>query len=168
MRRHFSLTIALAAFATLAAEAAELPPALKACRTIAEDSARARCYDRLIDEANPPPQTSRASPAAPVAAPAPIPAAQAQRFGEHDLPRAQRPAEPAEPDEIVAKVTTITRDTHGRVTVTLDNGQTWRQAENDAITVRVGNSVTIKRGLMGAFYLVPETTRRSYQVRRLQ
>ena len=74
MRRLFGLTIGLAALTTLSAEAADVSSALKACRSIAEDSARARCYDRIVDEANPaPPVASRAPSPEPRAAPPVLP-----------------------------------------------------------------------------------------------
>jgi hypothetical protein len=78
------------------------------------------------------------------------------------------PPEAAAVDEIFGRVTAIDRDPHGRVTVTLDNGQVWQQGRGDAIAVSVGSSVTVKRGPTGTYHLIPETTRRSYQVRRVQ
>jgi hypothetical protein len=76
------------------------------------------------------------------------PAAQANSFGlsRHPAPAAEGP------DRIQAQVTRADTDSLGNVHVSLDNGQAWVFNAPDAL-LRVGEAVTIKRGVVGSFLL---------------
>lgn len=63
-------------------------------------------------------------------------------------------AEPAKLDKLTARITALSYKAHGESILTLDDGQIWEEAENEAhIPYHVGDEVTIKRGVLGAFYL---------------
>jgi hypothetical protein len=56
----------------------------------------------------------------------------------------------------------------GRFVATLDNGQVWSQTEtNTRIEVRVGDSVTIRRGALGS-YLLSNAAGLATRVKRLR
>jgi hypothetical protein len=61
----------------------------------------------------------------------------------------------AEPDNISGRVLSVQWRKYGEFVVTLDNGQVWEQntPEPSAI-VKVGDTVTIKKGWLGSFMLV--------------
>jgi hypothetical protein len=63
-------------------------------------------------------------------------------------------AEPAKLEQLTARITSLAYKPHGESILTLDDGQTWEEAENTThVPYHVGDEVTIKRGVLGAFYL---------------
>ena len=75
-------------------------------------------------------------------------------------------------DHIAAKVANASYNYFRRFTVTLDNGQVWRQNESDTKVARFdGNGterVTISRGFLNGFSLVIEGQYGTYQVKRIK
>ena len=98
------------------------------------------------------------------------------QFGAEALPPPKAvPGEPPPPqplDEITANVTSVAFSGTGRFTVSLDNGQMWKQIEGDTGTAkfktRGGDSVTISRGLLGSYNLVIAGRTALFKVRRIQ
>jgi hypothetical protein len=92
-------------------------------------------------------------------------------FGGENLPEAASSA-PKPLDHITAKVTGVSYNYFRRFTVTLDNGQVWRQAESDTKVARFGDdggeAVTISRGFLDAFSLVIDGRWGTYQVKRIK
>jgi hypothetical protein len=165
--------LALAAGPVIAAD--ELTARLSLCRGIADVTLRATCYDRFTDSL-----TARTAPAPQAAASAAAPStaartapprvaarAPAPGFGADSLPREQREAEEEE-GEMSATVAEVTRDPRGFALITLDNGQVWRQTEGLPSRVKQSSAVTIKPGLLGSYFLVSDSPRESYRVRRMQ
>jgi hypothetical protein len=63
---------------------------------------------------------------------------------------------PADVDEIKGTVTQVVFSPYNRFTVTLDNGQVWRQIDADTAKARFhknGDAVTISRGAIGSYNL---------------
>jgi hypothetical protein len=61
-------------------------------------------------------------------------------------------SEPAKP--IIAKVVRMVPRPHSVLAFVLDNGQTWEQVETlDGLNVKLEDTVTIKPGILGAFFL---------------
>ena len=92
------------------------------------------------------------------------------RFGLTPELQHQRQEEGRAPKElplITAKVTSVHYMARGELVVGLDNGQTWEQAEYDGdVSMDVGETVTIKAGALGAYYLRPHAGR-IVRVRRI-
>ena len=111
--------------------------ALQSCVSEQDDIRRLSCYDRVMSRpATPAGQVSGLTSAA-------------------GVPKAAtNPAVP-KPSRVTAKVIAITQGPHREVIVTLENQQVW--AEQDAegyFPVKVGESVTVKPGLLGGFLLI--------------
>ena len=70
-------------------------------------------------------------------------------------------------DQMIAKATSIKTDGMGLVTVTLDNGQTWRQTEGPALRVLPGAEVKIRSGLMGSYLMSLTSGNRSVRAKRI-
>jgi hypothetical protein len=91
-------------------------------------------------------------------------------FGSESLPEKQTGG-PAQIDSMTAKVTSVSYNYFRRFTVTLDNGQVWRQNESDTREARFsddgGETVTVKRGILG-FGLVIAGRPVSYSVKRIK
>jgi hypothetical protein len=94
-------------------------------------------------------------------------------FGAEYIPQKSKPGEAAETiDQISAKVTGYSFASNGRFTVTLDNGQIWKQIDGDTGIAKFNdkgeNTVTISRGFLGSYNLVVEGRNAMFKVKRLQ
>ncbi len=70
--------------------------------------------------------------------------------------------------EITAHVTSVHYLPRGELVVSLDNGQTWQQAEYDGdVDMSAGETVIIKAGALSAFYMKPRAGR-IVRVRRIR
>lgn len=122
----------------------------------------------------PTPARARPSSTAPSTAPAPASAGLAvtappaegskEAFGLYALehPVAHKSAT----DSIIAKVVELTYDTSGRETVSLEGGPSWQLDGSDALLAS-GDSVTIKRAMLGS-YILTTPSGRTHRVRRLR
>jgi uncharacterized protein (DUF2267 family) len=134
--------------------AQDLPAALQACRAEQDEATRLACYDREIDRQVQPPANGAA---APIIAPAAVPAAE-KRFGHNDaLAREERekmPKEERDLEELRSAVANISRRPDGALVVTLENGQVWGQKTPDPdFRLRIGEQARIKRTAMGSYFL---------------
>lgn len=185
MRRH--RTFAFACLAALAAGPAsasdEVRATLGSCRALADDGERLACYDRAagrILAQSDAPTATRAAPAsaapviaapAPAAAAVPSPAA-ADNFGRERVQAAEaakrQEQQTREIGELSATVTDIDTRMDGLMTITLDNGQVWRQTRPDSMfRLKTGDSIRIQPGAMKSFILSGPGNR-STRVSRVQ
>jgi poly-gamma-glutamate capsule biosynthesis protein CapA/YwtB (metallophosphatase superfamily) len=162
------------------AQPADLNARLLACRAIGEVTARAACYDRLVDALRPPVPAVSAPLSPAIASPPPVPppaaaapaspvlSQPAARFGAESLPREKRePGVPPPPDEIIAKAVSVRADANDYVIVTLDNGQTWRQTDGQTLRVLPGAEVKIRSGLIGSYLMSLVGSNRSVRAKRI-
>ena len=181
-----TLLVGAAAFASADSER----DALEACRNIADDDRRLECYDDIPLQ---PPVARPSAVAETVAAPAPptvpdappapdVPAARAtasedgnvvQRglgrlrglFGR-DEPAVEKPPEL---DSIEAQVVSFVKLARGNHSLTLEDGQVWREIEvKRRARYRVGDAVVIARGALGSYNLSSERTGHRVKVRRIR
>jgi hypothetical protein len=159
---------------------------LLACRELTDAAARLACFDRetaalarapSVPIAAAPSTATPASPAAPIAAAVPTtaptsPGASAapmtpeQKFGlssgaisakEEAAAGTQAPKE----SKLQAHINGLALVGDGRTLFTLDNAQVWRQLEADGTDVmaKLGDAVTISRGILGSYWLQLKTGR---------
>jgi hypothetical protein len=119
------------------ADPAGAAPDSHPCASIAKDAERLACYDKAFGAADAP---SKGAPAK-------------QDFG---LPA--KKAYPTEAEKkdlaISAVISSVERRRDGKFVVTLDNGQTWLQSENDSrIDVKAGDTVNVRRAALGSYLL---------------
>jgi hypothetical protein len=74
----------------------------------------------------------------------------------------------APPDDMTARVAAIANGRYGKSVVTLDNGQVWAQREVPDFTLQVGDVITIRRGVLGALWMVSPSGRTQTRVLRIQ
>jgi hypothetical protein len=118
-----------------------IPPSLDACSAEADGTKRLACYDREIARLHKPAADS-------------TPAATQERFGMTEALERKSGTQPKQLDELTGRITGVSYKTSDEVIITLENGQTWEQAEPEAhLSLRPGDTVTIHRGMLGAFYL---------------
>jgi hypothetical protein len=129
----------LACTAVLAASGAYatpefLPPGMRVCQQMKDDAERLACYDREL--------------AAHTVAPEKTFGLNAEKTRE-----TQKIKTAVEAPSVAAKVTAITHRPHGELVYTLDNGQVWAQLLAAESRIEVGNTVSVKPGAMGSFFL---------------
>ena len=145
---------------------------LASCLTIFGAVERLACYDRVARAAAG--QTGVGAPGRPATAPppsAPVPVATPpiQAFGSEQLrsPRART----TQPDRLAADIAGINFSPFGKFTVTLSNGQVWRQLDSDDHTVgarKSMHSARIERGLLGSYNLQFNDSSLVYKVARVR
>jgi hypothetical protein len=176
----------------VAAFAEDLPAVVANMRTCAaerDDAHRLACYDRQFRQggltpafpdsaaaAGTPPAispvsshqsaVSAASGAGSVSALTPE-----QRFGmSPELERQQQGAasQPPQVDRLTGRIVAVSYKLHGEAVMTLGNGQVWEQADADShVSVNTGDSISIRRGTLGSYWLSGPTTS-SLRVRRVK
>lgn len=183
-------TAALALFFITTGAKADIHQSLLDCKQLTDNSARLSCYDRLAatfvsQEASAAvavPSTAVSGAAAPGAAapeaavPASAPAAVvatpatatpsaeviAADFGKTQ----SRPSDQVE--QLQATVKSLSRNKMRKLLITLENGHTWRQTEDDSIQLKAGDSVTIEKASFGSFLLSKTGTNRKVRVKRVE
>lgn len=126
---------------------------MRACRAIADDTARLACYDRALDA--PAPAADSA------AAPAVAPQYEGDLFG---LPRPPAPSQEVERRQMA--IAEARQSQRGRWTFTMDNGQRWLQTDSARLSVvRPGMVAEISVGALGNFLMTLDG--RTIRVRRL-
>lgn len=192
MRQQWTCAFAwLVVLATGPASAADgIRAELDACRSLADDAGRLACYDRmagriLAQPAAPEPAPVAAASAA-VAPAAAAPAAattaaataaapapgSADNFGRERVLAAEeakrQEQQTREIGELSATVTDIDTRMDGLMTITLDNGQVWRQTRPDSMfRLKTGDRIQIQPGAMKSFIL-SGPSKRSTRVSRVQ
>jgi hypothetical protein len=164
------LCAAIATALLSTAAMAQQPDVYHACAAEKDPTARLACFDRVDSARHPAPSAPAAAPtvSAPPAASRPadpdvgLDARQARRE------RAQRGTpEPAQPAAIVATVVRVIERGPLISAFELSNGQIWEQAESLKFSAEPRQTVTIRPGLLGAFFL-KNAAGASVRVHRLQ
>jgi hypothetical protein len=87
----------------------------------------------------------------------------------HEKQRAAGISTPAPKDlNLSAEVQTVAKAAHRKLVVTLDNGQVWAQQEELDFPLAAGDSITIRRGMLGALYLGKTGQNLTTRVRRIR
>ena len=105
--------------------------------------------------------------------PAPRVAETEEDFGREALPEERRAREDGRLKNITAKIAEISVNRFGKVTVTLENGQVWRQLDSDdrRLLFPKGDrlyTARVKRSLFGNYMMTVEELDRTVRVRRIQ
>ena len=75
---------------------------------------------------------------------------------------------PAAPADVTAKVAALANRGSGKFVVTLDNGQVWAQQEVPDFTLQVGDVITLRRGVLGALWMVSPSGHDQIRVQRIK
>jgi hypothetical protein len=142
------------------AAAAQQPDAFDACASLQDSTARVACFDRAV-------AARRAAPVAPSTPPAPVatvpPAPPAAKATDstvgldarqvHKLQEARGEAKPPPPAPITARLVRVIPRQPLISAFELDNGQIWEQVESMKLLPEPQELITIRPGLLGAFFL---------------
>lgn len=95
-----------------------------------------------------------------------------EEFGSERLADVRKEREDRKLKSISAKIAEVRVNPFGKVTVTLENGQVWRQlnSEGRILKLREGRlyNATVKRSLFGNYMLTIKELKRTIRVRRVQ
>lgn len=154
--------------------AGESEETLLGCRATESDEERLACYDRVVDRARES-ITPGALSGAPRASSSVLP--EAADAGLQEGLFGRPPAESAEAfrksygvkaaGEISSVVSAVQRGGDRLLQITLENEQVWRQADLESFSVQAGDSIEIKAGALGAYYLRRVGQGRTIRVKRV-
>lgn len=76
-------------------------------------------------------------------------------------------------EPLIVAIQSVELNGRGKATVTLSDGQVWRQLNSDSVTISRGRakraeSATIKRGALGSYRMTIEPSGRTIRVKRLR
>ncbi len=161
------LLLSLLLFAQPALTADE---SLHECRQVEADAERVACYDKFVDshfstdssaivDLATPHQTSKSNS---------IPDAQSL-FGTDDA-EAKRLVETSleieQINEIAAIITDVRRSSAKKLTVILDNGQTWHQLDRQRLSLKSGDAVIVRKASLSSYLMEKQSGSRSIRVKR--
>jgi len=159
MKRRLAVLLLLCTQTTLADGVA-----LIQCRQLEDIAERVACYDKVVDARYPVAAGERAEPAATA-----VPDGQSL-FGTNDA-QARRIVETSlaveQLDQIEATVTGIGESAGRKLTVTLDNGQTWRQLDNQTLRLKSGETVVVRKASLGSYLMEKKSGSRRIRVKRV-
>ncbi|MGL6160386.1 hypothetical protein [Microbulbifer sp.] len=124
------------------AGADSLADQVQRCAEVQNDSERLACYDALGSSLE-----QRAE----------------QNFGREQ----QQIAEEA-PDSINATIAEIRDAAYGKLLITLENGQVWRQNDSTRVNWKSGDIVIVERALFGSFFMKQADGGRNMRVKRVK
>jgi hypothetical protein len=167
MTKTMGLLISLAFFSTLALAQGK-PDPLEACYQQPDGAPRLACFNREMQRRQSAASTTVHAGAAATIAPSTAAATPAPPGGDTNVAadtvglqgsalRKKLKDEGLKPEAvqpIVAKVIRMVPRPHSELAFVLDNGQTWEQVETlDGLNLELQDTVTIKPGILGAFFL---------------
>ncbi|GHB70684.1 hypothetical protein GCM10008107_20180 [Psychrosphaera saromensis] len=151
MKQKTFLILTLLSAATFTAQAKINTQALQACSTIKNDQNRLLCYDKAIAEK---PLKDDLTTEVPVTS---------EDFGlEHKDINGDRA------QEIRSVVGSIKKTHYGKLIITLNNNQQWRQVGSDRMFLKEGDKIVIARGVFNSFLLAKEGKNSTIRVTRIQ
>jgi hypothetical protein len=122
---------------------------LRACTQEHDDGKRLACFDRETVALPPLGREQKEVRASP------------PEFGLVEKPNAARPQN--ETDRLEA----VTQRPNGALVFSLENGQLWKATDQQYLPVHVGDSVTIRAGALGSFWLSAAGSNRTVRVTRV-
>lgn len=159
----------------------DLKTQLQSCRHISGEEQRLSCFDQIVNQLDSAPQqlaapapvgpvaqrTTQMSPAiqpvpAPQQAAAPVKQDLTEKFG------LKKPNPEEQIEEITSLVKAVGMDLRKKLLITLENGQQWRQIDQEYLNIKPGDRCVVKRGAIGSFLLGIEGVKKKIRVRRVE
>jgi hypothetical protein len=179
--RALSLITMLCAFSAFSANAETVGEALQKCRNTENSLKRLVCYDRVAksldqyDGANeqvgalkpfPVARPQGAAPSQQAVPPTATQSAPQSAASEFGLENRKKPTNQLE--AVSLTITDISKSLRGKYVVTFSDGSVWQQTDENYVKIEVGQTVTIDRGFLGAFFLGVEGVSKRMKVKRLK
>lgn len=156
MKYQFGLATLFCILFATSANAETLADALKKCSQESNSLKRLVCYDRLNQRAQGY-SDSELPPALQAASRAVNTNTNTHAVGNNYASPAEnnfgKKAPTEEVESLTASVVKAKKNRLGKLIITLDNGQVWKQTDGGYLGIKAGDSVTIEKGVMGSFML---------------
>ncbi|MCK5431293.1 MAG: hypothetical protein KAJ03_01045 [Gammaproteobacteria bacterium] len=155
----------------LAQPALTAEEALTKCRQIEEIAERVVCYDKIADSHFPMESSDRVETTSPpeISKSNAVPDTQSL-FGKNEA-EAIRIVEDSlaieHISQIEATVTDVRKSAYKKLTVTLDNGQIWRQLDSKPMPLKSGETVIVRAASLGSFLMEKQSGSSSIRVKRV-
>jgi hypothetical protein len=149
------------------------------CRKIKDIEERVACYDSIVDSMFPLAETTSASSREPevtvnnTALPGSLPRTSPSSenlFGKSTVESKKIVEESLEIEgisQLEAIVTSVTKNTYRKLTISLDNGQVWRQLDSEPLPLKEGEAIIIRSARLGSYLLEKASGSGSIRVNRL-
>jgi ribosomal protein L12E/L44/L45/RPP1/RPP2 len=170
MNRIHLITLAILALPSMTAHATEpLKTSVLKCTKIQQDAARLACFDNMTAQALLPSNVADVAKTA-IKTPAAAPVATATKATEFGAEHLKKPALAEKEQQVVFTVEKLTKNPYGKWRLSFKNGQQWKQTDSAYLNIKVGDSVLLKKGFMGAIYLKKNlpNAKKKIRVKRLK
>ena len=148
----------------MASAESSLSNKLKQCGKISSSEERLACFDSLITADTQEPVLIKEATVA-VVSTENVTTKEVDDFAKNHL---KKTTEEQGLESISSTVTQLKKLIKGQWVIDLENGQRWQQKDSAKIKLKVGNTVRLKKGAMGAVYLYKEGSHRNIRVKRLK
>ena len=172
MKKNPLKSIVILSLLSLTSQAETLNEGLVKCTKVEDSLARLVCFDRLAKHSVMPVNSIvNSNDVEPDAKPkilAAVKVSKADSFGAEHIRKSHDVEKEA--SKIVFEIMSLQKDPYGKYRFTFKNGQQWKQTDSNHLSVKVGESVMLKKGFLGAFYLKKndEDVNRKIRVKRLK
>ncbi len=180
--RAFSFITLLCSVGAFSVQAETVGEALQKCRNTDNSLKRLVCYDRVAKsldqysginenvEAIRPLSVIQQQKPAPSqvakATPPPVANSSSDPKSEFGLENRKKPTNQL--DSLAVTVSDMSTNLRGKRVVTFSDGSVWQQTDDSLLKIKIGQAVTIERGVLGAFFLSVEGLNRRMKVKRLK
>ncbi|BFT28995.1 hypothetical protein D210916BOD24_01710 [Alteromonas sp. D210916BOD_24] len=172
--RALSFITVLCAFQVFSVQAETVSEALNKCRNTDNSLKRLVCYDRVaksLDQyqgANEDIGTIQPFPVVRQQGAGNAPTMSPRRDAASEFGLENKKKETHVLEELALTITDISDSLRGKKVVTFSDGSVWQQTDNNYLKIEVGQTVTIERGVLGAFFLSVEGLNKRMKVKRLK
>jgi len=181
----FSLFIGLVSTSAFASTKSTLVDGLASCKKVPNDAQRLVCFDQLTEihvaplsstivNVEPVSPKVNVEPVTPKVIVEPVTAIEQSKsqeskiiddFSKDDLKKTE---EEKGPESITATISNLKKLIRGQWVIYFENGQKWQQKDSGKISLKVGDTVRLKKGSMETVYLFKEGGHRNIRVKRLK
>lgn len=180
--KHLIIGLGIVISGASVAHAQDLISEMQACRTKANNTARLACYDTLTLPSEKHHIPSQAGNSSPPAKPIADTASKTQSASSADSAASTVTRESQvknfglakviEPQDKVEKITSLVsavqKNPYGKLIVTLESGQVWRQTNSTTLRLKPGQEVYVEEGALGSYFLGKESSNKRIRVKRSQ
>lgn len=175
--KHFLIGLTILICGLSSVQAQSLISELQACRAETNSTARLACYDSLSLTNDRQQAVTKAQDQLASTKPAPAATHKAQQTPQPEASRENQVKnfgldKVIEPKDKVEKITSVVsaiqKTAYGKLIVTLESGQVWRQTNNTTLRLKPGQEVYVEEGALGSYFLGKESSNKRIRVKRFQ
>jgi len=165
---------------SLTAQASSVDATIMSCAKLSSDADRLDCYDKLaltiktsdVEQPNhmvKAPEIKTPPSIVNVNKPLIIPRTKKDIVNDFGSSHLKNPHDkPEEEKSIILTLTETKKGPRGKLILTFENGQVWKQSSSEYFSAKVGDKLKFTEGMLGAIYLKKVGTKRSIRVKRVK